>query len=123
MTNEISLGWRLSRSFSGHATFDAVPFIDGCSLWDHYPGESLPDFSSVKLPRAVQHRPLTMDLSEFVPGRLNIDHDLIDWAGYSALTLNNMGYPAGKIPLLTCCGDDLCGFVACSMSLEAHEVV
>lgn len=123
MTNEISLGWRLSRSFGGHTTLDAVPFIDGRSLWDYYLGQHLPDLSSVSLPHSVQHRPFTLDFSELASGRLTMDHDLIDWAGYSALTVNSDGYPGGKVPLLTCCGDELCGYVACSMSLEGNEVV
>lgn len=123
MTNEISLGWRLSRSFSELATIKAVPFIDGRSIQEHFRGQYLHSESTLQLPYGVQHRPFTLDFSELALGRPKMGEDLIDWAGYSALMLNNAGYPAGKIPLLTCCGDELCGYVACSMSLEGNEVV
>lgn len=49
--------------------------------------------------------------------------EFLEWAGFSALTLDSCGYPYGKIPILSCCAEEVDGYFGCSMSTENDLIV
>lgn len=49
-------------------------------------------------------------------------HDVINWAGIAAMLGDPSSFPNHKLPVLTCCGDELCGYMACSVSYDVGSI-
>lgn len=123
MANHITLGFQLSRPLGGERKLTAVPLIDGLSLYEAFRGHGVPHENTLQLPYEFRDRGESFDFSSLDSARSSIGADFISWSGYSALTLNSSDYPSHAIPLLTCCGDELCGYFACSMTRDDGMVV
>lgn len=50
------------------------------------------------------------------------EHDVINWAGIAAILGDPSSFPIHKLPVLTCCGDELCGYIACSVSYDGGSI-
>lgn len=133
MTNQLTAGSVCTPDVNGKPCGIAVPLIDGQTLQQLFAGskfegfddsgDHLPEVHTFGFPWAVGREPRQVPLSLLTVARKSMGEHLIKWSGFSALTLNSNGYPAHAIPLLTCCGDELCGYFACSMLYEDDQVV
>lgn len=50
-------------------------------------------------------------------------HDIVQWTGIAALLGQSDQFPLGKLPLYTCCGDELCGYLAVTVTQSPEAIV
>lgn len=128
MLNEISVHIAVVKDPSEFDLFlKPTLLIDGQELSQHFHGRELQSMCALASPHLVLNLALDdyepVSSGEFSRARASMQDQYLEWAGYSALTFDSSGYPFNKIPLMSCCGEEIDGYFACSMVREGDQVV
>lgn len=115
--------WRINPAVGDKRLYDLS--VDGRHISDYFENEphSLP-LGAFTLPHdkeaLLQHFEMPEQLRAAFDSR--DQHKVLDWSCIAALLGDTTTLPLGKLPILTCCGDELCGYVACTVSYDGNTI-